>query len=207
MELIAGAVNYIYEASEDDTYRYALGKEATGKKPLLWLCVNPSTAKLVQSANPPYIEYDRTVTRIENISKLHGYDSWVMLNIYSQRATEPVKLVTDGNEVGKAHEKNIETIKAIITDNSTVVAAWGGGAIAERAYLGRYLQSIATKIQQRKIQWCCLGDLTKEGHPRHPSRVAANTGLADFDFADYIKTVRKWERKYTEKNYALTLIL
>jgi hypothetical protein len=69
-------MNWIYEINDDNTCRFVLGTK--GEKTLVCFGINPSTAE-------PGI-LDNTMKSVDRISKANGYDSWVMLNIYPQRA-------------------------------------------------------------------------------------------------------------------------
>ena len=60
-------------------YRYILGTR--GKNPLICIGVNPSTAA------PDHL--DPTLQSVQRIALNNGYDSFVMLNVYAQRATSP----------------------------------------------------------------------------------------------------------------------
>ena len=71
--------NWLYEKNRNNTARYILGE--TGKKPLVCVGINPSTA----APN----NLDRTLTNVKRFSELNGYDGWLMLNVYPQRSTDP----------------------------------------------------------------------------------------------------------------------
>ena len=60
-------------------YRYILGTR--GKKPLICVGINPSTAQ------PGRL--DNTLKSVERIALGNGYDSFIMFNVYAQRATDP----------------------------------------------------------------------------------------------------------------------
>ena len=60
-------------------YRYILGTR--GERPLICIGVNPSTAE------PDNL--DNTLKSVERIARGNGYDSFVMFNVYAQRATRP----------------------------------------------------------------------------------------------------------------------
>ena len=116
----------IYEKSNN--CRYALGIE--GKNPLIFLGVNPSTA------TPD--NYDQTMKRaryfaLENKFKIADkFDSWIMFNIYPQRATNPNDL--DKKRDNVIHEENIKIIKKLLPPHSTVIATWGN-SIAKKKIL------------------------------------------------------------------------
>lgn len=72
-------MNWIYEKNSDNTSRYVLG--TVGTNPLICIGVNPSTAE------PGNL--DNTLKSVTRICEANGYDSWIMLNLYPQRATNP----------------------------------------------------------------------------------------------------------------------
>ena len=60
-------------------YRYILGTR--GQNPLICIGVNPSTAA------PD--DLDNTLKSVARIAEGNGFDSWIMFNVYAQRATRP----------------------------------------------------------------------------------------------------------------------
>ena len=60
-------------------YRYILG--TAGKKPLITIGINPSTAE------PDNL--DNTLKSVERTALFNGFDSFIMFNVYAQRATNP----------------------------------------------------------------------------------------------------------------------
>jgi len=148
--------NTIYLKSADNKYRYALGTK--GEKTLYCIGVNPSTATPEQ--------YDPTITRVSHTAKKAGFDSFVMLNIYPLRATNPDDLpkVPDWKE----HNINMDAILHVIKNGSTVWAAWGD-LINKRPWLIECRDSVLKLIKMyRKIDWVKMGELTRSKNPRHP---------------------------------------
>ncbi len=168
----------IYEA--DNNYRYVLGKN--GSNPLFVLGVNPSTATNVKP--------DTTITKIKNFSEQKGFDGWVTLNLYPQRTTKPSNLHQDLKR--NLHEQNIKEIVEIISryQNPTIWAAWGN-IITIRPYLKECLIDIQDSINRFNPNWIQVGEFTKKGHPRHPSRLPYNTNKSDFDIEKYIEIMTK----------------
>ena len=60
-------------------YRYILGTR--GENPLICIGINPSTAR------PGAL--DPTLKSVERIALRNGFDSFIMFNVYAQRATSP----------------------------------------------------------------------------------------------------------------------
>jgi hypothetical protein len=145
----------IYCNSPDNKYRYALGTK--GNNTLYCFGINPSTA------TPE--KYDPTVTRVRNTANKFGFDSFVMLNLYPQRATDPINLDKQLNL--KEHRENLNIIADIVEDNSTVWAAWGD-LIQYKRYLGWCLNQIRYILSIKNPRWVRMGELTKNGNPRHP---------------------------------------
>lgn len=165
----------IYEKSNDNKYRYVLGEE--GNKPLFVLCVNPSTAT--------NIDFDITIKKIKNFSKLKDFDGWIVINVYPQRATDPNKLENFRNK--NEHNKNIEEIRCIISKYKypTIWAAWGN-TILKRDYLKECLVDINKSITEFTPKWICIGNKTQKRHPRHPSRLSYKSEEEEFDIENYI---------------------
>lgn len=70
---------WLYVPSMYCDYRYILG--TAGEKTLICVGINPSTA----APN----DLDNTLKSVERIALANGYDSFIMFNVYAQRATRP----------------------------------------------------------------------------------------------------------------------
>jgi len=70
---------WLYVPNNYTEYRFILGTR--GKKPLICVGINPSTAA------PDAL--DNTLKSVERIALHNGYDSFIMFNVYAQRATRP----------------------------------------------------------------------------------------------------------------------
>jgi hypothetical protein len=149
--------NAIYMASKDNKYRYTLGTK--GENTLYCFGINPSTA------TPE--KYDQTIIRVSKTALKMGFDSFVMLNLYPLRATDPGDLPEDCN--WSEHNKNVHAILDVIKPGSTIWAAWGD-LIDSRKWLNGCLKAILELISlyKKDICWVKMGDLTKKGNPRHP---------------------------------------
>ena len=163
----------IYEKSENNKCRYALGVK--GNNPLIFLGINPSTA------TPD--DYDQTMKKAKGFALKNNFDSWIMLNIYPQRATNPDNLDEKLNV--KFHKDNIKIIKKYIKNNATVVAAWGN-PINKRDYLLKCLQGIVKELKSKQMKWSRIGKLTKSGNPWHISRLGYDEKIVRFDIDDYL---------------------
>ena len=70
---------WLYVPNTYGEYRYILGTR--GERPLICVGVNPSTAA------PG--DLDPTLKSVERVALHNGYDSFIMFNVYAQRATRP----------------------------------------------------------------------------------------------------------------------
>lgn len=70
---------WLYVPNHYSEYRYILGTR--GRKPLICMGINPSTAA------PDAL--DPTLQSAQRIALSNGYDSFLMFNVYAQRATRP----------------------------------------------------------------------------------------------------------------------
>ena len=68
---------WLYAPNFYSEYRYILGTR--GQKPLICIGINPSTAQ------PD--DLDNTLKSVQRIALGNGYDSFLMFNVYAQRAT------------------------------------------------------------------------------------------------------------------------
>ncbi|MAO81911.1 MAG: hypothetical protein CMH82_14875 [Nocardioides sp.] len=165
---------WIYEPSADDSARFVLG--TVGTNPLVCVGVNPSTAR-------PN-ELDQTLRRVRGYAQRNRYDSWVMLNLYPQRSTDP-----DGMHRRYLPELKAENERHIANfiggRQLTLLAAWGE-PIKTRSYLRDMLVDIVRITNASSCDWVSIGDLTTTLHPRHPSR-GAYLPLVHFDMGAYLR--------------------
>ena len=166
----------IYITDRTDCCRFALGNP--GKNPLFVMGLNPSTA----TDRKP----DRTISKVINYAEILGYDGFIMINIYPQRATSP-----DDLDLELRHEivqENLEIIDTLISRYvaPNILAAWGN-PILIRPYLINVLRTIEQALAPFSPNWFCLGTLTQTGHPRHPSRTAYDLEIRDFDIDSYFQ--------------------
>lgn len=162
----------VYEGNE--FARFALGK--MGNRPLIVFGINPSFADKNQS--------DRTINRVIRLSELHGFDGWIMLNIYPLRNKDPKQLPTECDE--KLHEKNIRSISAQLLKNpdANLCAAWGTN-IESRKYLSKCLLDIFALENLDRFQWKSIGPLSQNQHPQHPLYLLSSLPLLDFNIEKY----------------------
>ncbi|QEN06267.1 DUF1643 domain-containing protein [Thiospirochaeta perfilievii] len=167
--------NWIYNNTLNNKSRYILGER--GKNPLVCIGVNPSTAT-------PY-KLDNTLRVVKSRALSLGYDSWIMINLYPQRATDPNKL--HKNIDLKIHRENLKAISELLMGNSyDIWVAWGT-LIEKRKYLKRCLFDLSKILEDNKIY--SIGKISKKGHPHHPLYLRNNLPIEKFNILNYIKNI------------------
>lgn len=169
------AENWLYVPPFYSEYRYILGTR--GKKPLICVGVNPSTAA------PG--DLDNTLKSVERVAHFNGFDSFIMFNVYAQRATRPADMERERNEL--LHRENMAAFAYALSlsDAPAVWAAWGT-VIEQRDYLPHCVRDMVTLGEQYGAQWFTAGARSKKGHPHHPLYLRKDSALEPFDAAAYI---------------------
>ena len=156
-------------------YRYILGTR--GKHPLICIGINPSTAE------PENL--DPTLKSVERIALGHGFDSFLMFNVYAQRATRPNDMEKSCNE--RLHRENMKAFEYILrlSEAPVVWAAWGT-IITQRAYLADCLRDMIDLGERYDARWVSAGARSKKGgHPHHPLYLKKDSPLEAFDVRQY----------------------
>ena len=158
-------------------YRYILGTR--GKNPLICIGINPSTAR------PD--DLDNTLKSVERIALGNGFDSFLMFNVYAQRATNPDAMEKELNP--QLHGENLKAFRYVLSlsQSPAVWAAWGT-IIEKRPYLPQCLRDMVAAGQQRDARWYCAGAVSKKGHPHHPLYLRKDEKLKPFDVETYLST-------------------
>ena len=134
--------SYIWE---QDNYRYILGVE--GKKPLVFIGLNPSTAT---PKNP-----DATCCRLTRLLDTFPakFDSLILLNLCPFVSTKTNKL---RNEIGDYHfKKNIDFINEVLAELNdknkelNILLGWGSG-IKKRKYFRNALGALRSTLEKYK---------------------------------------------------------
>lgn len=158
-------------------YRYILGTR--GEKPLICVGINPSTAA------PDAL--DPTLQSVERIALSNGYDSFLMFNVYAQRATRPDDMEPVCN--ADLHAENRKAFRYLLSlsRHPAIWAAWGN-IIEKRDYLMDCMQDFAADGAAVGARWFTAGPPLKSGHPHHPLYLKRDTPLLDFDIAAYLQS-------------------
>ncbi len=156
-------------------YRYILGTK--GEKPLICIGINPSTAE------PDNL--DNTLKSVERIALGNGFDSFIMFNVYPQRATRPSDMEQTCNE--RLHRENMKAFEYVLrlSENPVIWAAWGT-IITKRPYLADCLRDMIATGEACGARWVSAGARSKVGgHPHHPLYLRKDAGLDPFDVKAY----------------------
>ena len=169
---------WLYAPNFYSEYRYILGTR--GRNPLICIGINPSTAQ------PG--DLDNTLKSVERIALGNGFDSFIMFNVYAQRATDPDAMEQQCNV--RLHKENMEAFRYVlsISQNPTVWAAWGT-IIEKRPYLPECVKDMVALGEAYCASWCCAGKVSKKGHPHHPLYLRKDEKIKPFDVKTYLETL------------------
>ena len=167
---------WLYAPNFYSEYRYILGTR--GKNPLICIGINPSTAQ------PD--DLDNTLKSVERIALGNGFDSFIMFNVYAQRATDPDAM--EKNRNGRLHRENLEAFRYVlsISEKPAVWAAWGT-IIEKREYLPACVRDMVAVGQEYGAVWYCAGKVSRKGHPHHPLYLRKDEKVRPFDIETYLQ--------------------
>lgn len=142
------------------TWRYVLWRLWDNSKGYVnFYGLNPSTADEKTD--------DHTIRRCIGFAKLWGYGGIYMLNLFAFRATQPADMREAKDPVGSNND-NLLVVYHRTAQLS--VACWGTNG----TFQGR--DKVVTALLDDLY---CLGT-TKDGHPKHPLRLRADTELRPY---------------------------
>ena len=168
---------WLYAPNFYSEYRYILGTR--GKNPLICIGINPSTAE------PDNL--DNTLKSVQRIALGNGFDSFIMFNVYAQRATDPDAMERQCNPA--LHRENLKAFRYVlsISEKPTVWAAWGA-IIEKRGYLSDCVRDMVAVGREYGANWCCAGAISKKGHPHHPLYLRKDEKIKPFDIEEYLNS-------------------
>ena len=141
------------------TYRYRLSRtwDPTGPT-LAFVMLNPSTADAEV--------LDPTVRRCVGFARSWGFGALEVVNLFAFRATDPRDLLLAAAPVGPDNDRAIVDAASAA---DRVVVAWG----IRGTHLGR-ARAVAALLRATSVRPLALA-MTRDGHPRHPLYVRADT--------------------------------
>ncbi len=171
---------WLYVPNFYSEYRYILGTR--GEKPLICVGINPSTAA------PDAL--DNTLKSVERVAHHNGYDSFLMFNVYAQRATRPDDMEPICNQA--LHQENLKAFDYLLSlgrrGQPAVWAAWGA-IVEKRDYLPGCILDLVHLGEVRNARWFTAGQRSKKGHPHHPLYLRKDSPLEPFDPKKYLKDI------------------
>lgn len=144
-------------------YRYWLGRRWAPDGPVVgFVLLNPSTAGARRD--------DPTVRRCVALARRWGFAALEVANIFALRATDPARLRTARDPVGRDNEAWLLRVAGRV---DRLVVGWGNhGALGGRG-------SAVARLLAPVIALWCLG-CTASGEPRHPLRCRGDAPLVPF---------------------------
>lgn len=169
-------MQYIYENSPDNRYRYVLGTE--GQNPLIVMSINPSVG--APDVDSP------TLGTVRKIADYYGYDSWIILCLYPQRATHLGELaeMADPAQV----KKNNAVIRSILSrwPHRKIWAAWGTH-YQDRFFFPQCLADIVAIADEFQESWMYYGPLDAGDTPHYCLYIDPGEGFHPFDVKAYLE--------------------
>ncbi|MBR2715684.1 MAG: DUF1643 domain-containing protein [Ruminococcus sp.] len=172
---------WLYVPDFYSEYRYILGTK--GETPLICIGINPSTAA------PD--DLDNTLKSVERIALHNGFDSFIMFNVYAQRATNPDDMEREFNPF--LHSENMKAFEYVLKlsgSQPSIWAAWGS-IIEKRDYLSDCVLSMAEIGKRYNALWYSAGKISVKGHPHHPLYLRKDSVLDSFDIDKYCTDILK----------------
>ncbi len=143
---------------ESRRYRYSLWRAWGPGRRVLFIGLNPPTPTADAEHDDP------TIKRCRQFTQTWGYDGFFMGNLFAKVSTDPHALLVFPDPVGPLNDQYLRSMSEA---SRLVVFAWGNfkaASIREKAVAGAFAGAM------------CLGR-TKDGHPRHPLYLRADTKL------------------------------
>lgn len=170
------ASDYIYENNADNTARFVIGTK--GKNPLIVMSINPSVGSPTRTSP--------TLGTVRHIAADYGYDSWIILCLYPQRATHLDELaeVTDPALVAQ----NNKVISQILHQypGHKIWAAWGTH-YHDRYYFPQLLADVVKIADECHETWMHYGPLDGDDTPRYALYLSNGEGWYPFDVHAFLE--------------------
>lgn len=168
---------WLYAPPVYEEYRYVLG--TLGTRPLICVGLNPSTAR------PDAL--DNTLKSVQRVAAFNGYDSFLMMNLYAQRATRPGDMDLEASAF--LHRENLLAFGRLLERTSAVWAAWGA-VMETRGYLRDCVRGFVETGAKHGARWLTAGQRSRKGHPHHPLYLRKDSLLEAFDAEGYLLALK-----------------
>tara|TARA_Y100001968_G_C19106482_1_gene595121 strand:- start:56 stop:559 length:504 start_codon:yes stop_codon:yes gene_type:complete len=151
-------------------YRWHLSRYITNsKKELIFIGLNPSLADARHN--------DPTLRRLIAFSKIWGYGSLVVINLFARISKSPKLLASCIDPVGWKNDFELQKRINYWSRNHLCDLWIGWGANGK---LMNRNEILIKKLKESSKQPCVIG-LTKEGHPKHPLYISKQKNLFHID--------------------------
>ena len=151
--------------SDDQQYRYLLSRRWGGGQKLLWIMLNPSTADGLVD--------DPTIRRCMGFAQREKFGGIEVVNLFALRCTQPEELLTHREPRGPENVHYVREALGRVGSLKIAICAWGSFWSKGRRI------PVEELAQDAGVDLVCLG-LTKNGSPRHPLYLAADTRFEPF---------------------------
>ena len=166
---------WYYEPHTYQPYRYVLAGWAGTR----WGASASTQARSARCAGP-------TLKSVERLANANDFDSWIMFNVYPQRATDPNDM--DRMPDRALCDENLRWLQAVLAQTEpTMWAAWGT-LIEKRDYLPGLMREMVALTREKNIPWVTFGKRSKKGHPHHPLYLRKDSTPEPFDVENYLDT-------------------
>jgi hypothetical protein len=143
------------------------GPEAPDKAYACFIGMNPSVARGDLD--------DKTIRTDMGFTQRLGLEQYCKVNLFALCATKPGDLLDPANAKDVFHNPgNLITVRVLAKEAKIVICCWGSlpkGPLLNRAY------TMVSKLQRSGVDLHCYG-VTKDGSPRHTSRLGYNAVLS-----------------------------
>jgi len=152
--------------SQDGLHRLRLWRTWNAQAPVMvWVLLNPSVADAARS--------DLTLAKCIGFAKRHGCGGVVLVNLFTLVSTDPLPVARAMHE-GTANHADADThIRAASRlPLAMVVAGWGS-----QPWAASRARTVLCHLRARGHSAVLCFGRTKDGSPRHPSRIGYDTPL------------------------------
>ena len=150
--------------SDCGRYRYLLERHWGNGSACLFVGLNPSIATAETD--------DATTRKCAVLAKTWGFAGMTMANLFAVRCRYPQILSTHRDPVGPENDR---FLAHTIQQAQSVIAMWGNHGLKSYGLLTRRDKHVLSL----RDDWQCVG-ITKQGAPRHPLYVGANSRLFSY---------------------------
>lgn len=147
--------------SECEQYRYVLWRKwDESLAPLVFIMLNPSKADATKD--------DKTISMCCHFARQEGVGGIIVVNLFAFKSTDWKVLLDTPDRVGP---ENMIWVERVCRNAPRIVVAWGSKPVfhEEISNMAKHLSCFGASV-------FCLGK-TKDGSPKHPSRLPGDTAL------------------------------